>query len=265
VRETSRLDRFCLSKWYLDAVGELGEVFIGYRAALRWRRVAVPYASILTADASGVRSAQTVRPGPEPDFLEGALAWTEPRLDVAATWRGSAHAIGRTLYESPEGTVVWNCVLPSAETESTCGKNVLHGLGYAEHLSMTIAPWRLPIDTLRWGRFLSTEHALVWIDWECTEGRRTWVFVDGTEVRGEVSEEGIFFEGGKLRLPMPGRLTLREGRLPHLLRNLPLPRPLLLRAHAIHETKWRTRGVLERLGAPPSEGWAIHEIVGLRR
>ncbi|HEX7616645.1 MAG TPA: hypothetical protein VF554_15385 [Thermoanaerobaculia bacterium] len=252
---------FFLSKWYFDAVGEPGEVFIGYRAALRWRRLGVSYASILTADAGGVRSARTVRPGPEPDFFEGALAWTEPELDVSATWRGAAHAISRTLYESPEGAVVWNCVLPSAETELTCGKNVLRGRGYAEHLSMTIPPWRLPIDTLRWGRFLSTEHALVWIDWESREGRRTWVFVDGTEVRGEVSEEGILFEGGKLRLPLPGRLTLRDGRLSHLLGNLPLPLPLFLRALAIHETKWRTSAVLELDAGAPESGWAIHEIV----
>ena len=36
--EASPRPAFELSKWYLDAVGEDGEVFIGYRANLRWRR-----------------------------------------------------------------------------------------------------------------------------------------------------------------------------------------------------------------------------------
>jgi hypothetical protein len=265
VREPSPQPRFFLSKWYLDAVGETGEVFIGYRAALRWRQLAVSYASVLTADAGGVRSAQTLRPGREPGFFEGALAWAEPELDVAATWRGVAPAISRTLYESPEGAVVWNCVLPSADAESTCGNNVLHGLGYAERLSMTLPPWRLPLDTLRWGRFLARERSVVWIDWESREGRRVWVFVDGEEARGaRISDEEIFFEGGRLRLPAELRLALRSGSLDRLLGNLPLPRRLPVSAFAIHETKWRTRGVFECLGAPPVEGWAIHEVVKVR-
>lgn len=127
---------------------------------------------------------------------------------------------------------------------------------------MTLAPWRLPIDTLRWGRFLSDERSVVWIDWERETGTKTWIFVDGNEARGaRVSEEEISFEGGRLRLPAASRLLIREGRVSHLLRNLPLPRALSSPALPIHETKWRTRGMLESPGAPPTEGWAIHEIV----
>src|SRR2546423_3960326 len=41
----------------------------------------------------------------------------------------------------------------------------LEGLGYAERLTMTIPPWRLPFEELRGGRFLSDGDALVWINW----------------------------------------------------------------------------------------------------
>lgn len=253
---------FELSKWYLDAVGEDGEVFIGYRANLRWRRLAIPYAATLTGGVREARARSTARPGEEPDFLEGALAWREAKLDVAGTWRAAAPPVSRTLYESPDGAVVWNCVLPSAECELALNGDLVRGLGYAEHLSMTLPPWRLPIDTLRWGRFLSPEHSVVWIDWEKNGDDRTWIFLDGAEVRGEVSEEDVFFEGGRVDLPASGRLVLRSGRLSHLLRNLRLP--LSPSARAIHETKWRTRGVLECAGAPAVEGWAIHEVVRFR-
>ena len=36
------------------------------------------------------------------------------------------------------------------------------------------------------------------------------------------------------------------------------------RGLAIHETKWRTRGVLESAGASAVQGWAIHEVVRFR-
>jgi hypothetical protein len=266
--EASPRPAFELSKWYLDAVGEDGEVFIGYRANLRWRRLAISYASALTAGARDARTRSTARPGKEPDFFEGALAWAESKLAARATWRGAASPIVHTLYESPEGAVQWHCLLPSARAEVACDGVVLRGLGYAERLSMTIPPWRLPIDTLRWGRFLSPEHSVVWIDWERESARRTWVFANGAEVEGRVSEEGIFFEGGRVELPAPGRLVLRSGRLSYLLRSLPLSLPLRTRlgsrALAIHETKWRTRGRLELDGAPAVEGWAIHEVVRFR-
>lgn len=252
---------FELSKWYLDAVAESGEVFIGYRANLRWRRLPVSYAATLTGGAHEPRTRSTVRPGKGPGFLEGALAWEEPRLEISAAWRAAARPLSRTLYESPEGTVVWRCLLPSAHADVHVGETTLHGYGYAEHLSMTLPPWRLPLDTLRWGRFLSPERSVVWIDWRKRGDDRTWIFVDGAEVPGDVSEEDIFFEGGRVKLPSTDRLLLRGGRLSHLLRNLRLPLRLSRRALAIQETKWRTRGVLERRGAPPAEGWAIHEVV----
>ena len=267
MKEPSRPGRFCLSKWYLDAVGESGEVFIGYRAALQWRRVAVSYAATLTGGALESRTRSTMRSEEEPILRMGSLAWTSSALEVDGCWRQAAAPIERTLYASPEGAVVWRCLVPSAQAEVRSRSSILSGLGYVEHLSMTLPPWRLPIDTLRWGRFLSPEHSVVWIDWRREGDDRTWIFVDGAEARcGRVSEEEIFFEGGRLRLPMPGRLTLRDGRLSHLLRSpsLPLRRSFDARALAIHETKWRTRGVLECSGAPPSEGWVIHEIVRLR-
>jgi hypothetical protein len=131
---------------------------------------------------------------------------------------------------------------------------------------MTVPPWRLPIDTLRWGRFLSPGRSVVWIDWRNGSGGKTWVFLDGMEVQGGMSEEAVFFEGGRVDLPAPGRLVLRSGPLSHLLRNLPgslrTSRPG--RALSIYETKWRTRGCLELEGAPRVPGWAIHEVVRMK-
>ncbi|HEY3348839.1 MAG TPA: hypothetical protein VGM13_03630 [Thermoanaerobaculia bacterium] len=261
------MPNFELSKWYLDAVGEDGEVFIGYRAALRWRRLAVSYASALTGGARETRTATSVRSEGEPVLRMGSLAWEAPALELQGTWTGNAPALLRTLYECPGGSVVWACLFPRAEAGVRIGGRDFRGLGYAERLEMTLPPWRLPLETLRWGRFLSPDRFVVWIDWQAPERSRTWVFVDGIEAReAGVSDEEISFEGGRIRLPSASRLSLRAGRVSDLLRDLPLSLLLRLfrRARAMHETKWRTRGVLECAGAPAVEGWAIHEVVRFR-
>ena len=256
---------FELSKWYFDAVGDDGEVFIGYRANLRWRRLAVSYAAALTAGAQETRTASIMRSEQEPVLRTGSLAWAAPALDLEGTWTADAPALLRTLYDCPDGSVVWACLFPRARAGVRIGSREIRGFGYAERLEMTLPPWRLPLETLRWGRFLSPDRFVVWIDWQAPERSRTWVFVDGQEEReARVSEEEISFEGGRLRLPQASRLQLRDGRLSHFLSSLSLPLNLLCRARAIHETKWRTRGVLECFGAPAVEGWAIHEVVRFR-
>lgn len=263
--ETPRHDRFCLSKWYLDAAGDSGEVFIGYRAALKWKKLEVSYAAALTAGDHEPETRSTVRSEEEPVLRMGSLGWTSHALEVDGCWRSGAAPFERTFYESLGGSVVWRCVMPSARAEVRSRSGVVCGLGYVEHLSMTLPPWRLPIDTLRWGRFLSNERSVVWIDWKTEAETKTWIFVDGNEApEAKVSEEEISFEGGRLRLPVSCRLLIREGRVSHLLRSLPLPRALSSPALAIHETKWRTRGVFESPATPPVEGWAIHETVRLR-
>ena len=70
--------------------------------------------------------------------------------------------------------VDWHCVLPRGPVSA----GAFNGLGYAEHLRLTIPPWRLPIRTLRWGRFLSPRNSLVWIDWQGGFTSRT-LFLNG--------------------------------------------------------------------------------------
>jgi hypothetical protein len=74
----------------------------------------------------------------------------------------------------------WHCVCPNADATIRIGDDTVQGLGYAEHLTMTLKPWRLPFDELRWGRFLSAADTLIWIQWRGSMSR-TWIWVDGAE------------------------------------------------------------------------------------
>jgi hypothetical protein len=138
----------------------------------------------------------------------------------------------------------------------------LAGLGYAEHLNITIAPWKLPVRILRWGRFATLSDWIVWIDWIGDFTRRI-VYRNGHMAPASLLEDGrIEFSDGA-RLTMDRSLILREGPLgATALSAIPgvedsFPARLL----RVSECKWRSHGRFERPGMPAVEGWAIHERV----
>ena len=257
---------FRLTKWYLDCVGADGEAVIAYWARAGWRGVSVAYAGLLRRAAAGeVVTSFTLRPGTEPRIVEGVVSWQCAGLGVRGEWRGGERhrAISRTLLEDSGGRVRWECVAPAAEVEveQTGAAGTLRGLGYAERIEMTIAPWRLPIRELRWGRWISAERSVVWIDWR---GRHpmTLIALDGAEVAGSVADLAVRMEGDtELTLSREG--VIRSGRLgATVLGSIPGLRSVLPDAIlSTQEDKWIGRGVLRSADGSTDEGWAIHEIV----
>ncbi len=170
------------------------------------------------------------------------------------------------LLETAEGSITWDCRLPCAEARielEAAGR--LSGLGYAEQLTSSVKPWRLPFDELRWGRFLSPEHAVTWIEWGGEEPRR-WVFHNGLEISDATIGPGsVVLPNEHAAIELQDGVVLREGRLlSTALRSIPAARVWLRKTlKNAHETKWLTRGTLTTsLGS--SSGWAVHEVVRLR-
>jgi hypothetical protein len=121
----------------------------------------------------------------------------------------------------------------------------LEGLGYLERLRLTVRPWKLPFRTLHWGRHLSAEHSLVWIDWRGGE-ERCWVWLDGVEQAGAaVQDDGVtgLADGAELR--WNGGRDLRDRRL-------------LARWH---EHKRLSPSAITMRGRPLDHGWTVHEVV----
>jgi hypothetical protein len=226
---------FHLSKWYMDCVSGEGEVFVAYRAELRWRAVRLHYASVLGGCSS-------LRETPEPVWSGGTLVWQAPALGVAASWSALDPPAREPLLD---GACDWNCLVPRGHTEVRVGRRRIVGLGYAEHLTMCVPPWRLPIEELRWGRFLSESGGVVWIEWSGKNpAQLRWR--DGVRC-GEGAE-----------VEMLDREVLREGKpIETALRLIPNAHKLFpARILGLSETKWRSRAVLGQ-----SAGWAIHEVV----
>jgi hypothetical protein len=186
------------------------------------------------------------------------LAWRTPALGVDARWRGDPLDIRERIYADGEGSVEWRCLLPGASADT----GSVSGLGYVERLRLTIAPWRLPIRSLRWGRFVSARHSLVWIDWRGDFERRL-VWLDGKAVAAVgAGDDGFEIEGGA-RLALDCGLTIRRGPLGStVLSAVPgLDRIAPARMLQVEEWKWRSAAILECPGEAADRGWAIHEVV----
>src|SRR5205823_2394765 len=126
---------------------------------------------------------------------------------------------------------------------------------------MTLRPWLLPIQELRWGRFLSASAGIVWIEWR---GPRplTLLSVNGTiQEIGTVGDRESAWPTGRLELD--AGFPLREGPLGvTALARVPLLKLLVPRAvREVHESKWLRRGNLVAAGGRVETGWAIDEVV----
>ncbi len=252
---------FHMKKWYFDCISESGDALILYVSELRWRGLHLHYSALLR-NRSGVSNARTSMRRCTPGMDgSGFIKLDAPAMEVSGTWCAASSQLEQTLFASEEGTVHWHCMQTKSQATVRCGRHSVAGLGYAECLTLTIPPWRLPMRRLQWGRFLSPEESVVWIDWT-GDFSRSWVWRNGEKVEAvTVDEAGICFSAEE-RLILDRATVLREGRLGStILASAPALRKFFPRAMSgINERKWLSAGEYQR-GIYHSRGWAIHEIV----
>ena len=159
---------FRLTKWYADCIGENGDTAIVYCGTVRWRTIVLPYASVLEAIAvNQPRTGYSLRKCAMPVEEGTTIRWQSKSLKTKGAWERLDRPCDVRIYESREGAIEWHSVHPQARATVDLGDGVLiQGLGYVERLEMTVAPWNLPLEGLRWGRFLSDSGSVVWIDWQ---------------------------------------------------------------------------------------------------
>ena len=250
---------FSLTKWYLDCVDERGSAAIVYCARLRLPGVHVSYAGRLTNRDGTVASASSLLGYTLRE--EGTkIAVDVPRLGLRGIWEADAPLFERILFRSGDGQVRWTCLQPRSRAELFLDGRQLNGLGYAERLEITLPPWKLPMRHLRWGRFVSADEAVTWIDWQGGHNVRLLVR-NGVELPlTHVDELGLQAPG--LGLDFSNPLELRSGRLQNTVaRQAPLLRRLFPQQICqIRESKWLSRGRLQSEGSA-AQGWVIHEAV----
>jgi hypothetical protein len=246
-------------KWYMDCVTEIGDAAILYCADLHWRGVHLTYSSILTVHKGLVESHSSMT-GYRLSSNGDQIRVEFPRLDVSGSWKADAEPDQRTVLENSSGSVAWNCLQPRSLVNLKVGGREYAGLGYAECLTVTLPPWQLPMRQLRWGRFVSAEESLAWIDWQ-GDYSTSFAIHNGCACETlSVSDSEIAIPGGTLR--MEESFPLRAGRLGDtVIPGAPALGKLLPRSlRTIEEQKWRSRGVWNAQDGS-SRGWVIHEVV----
>ncbi len=257
---------FRLTKWYFDCLESDGRAAIGYWATCSWHGIHLTWHELTVYPAEGPQYQRSSRRFvPPPAIHDGALLWTSDRIGCSVRCEVRCGAFESRLLENENGALDWRCEAPAGKSEiSYRDGSALHGTGYAERLTLGIAPWRLPLTELLWGRWISADLAssLVWIRWR---GRHplTLVLVNGRSAPG--AEVGA-------RAVVAGRATLRLGQSHRLRGHTPrgiagsigrlsglLPPSIL----ALRQTRWRSWGELERADGSRSAGWAVHEQVRL--
>ena len=244
----------------MDCVTELGDTAIIYCADVRWRQIRGVFSSILTAHGESISSRTSMTGGQQPTVDGDILSIDLPKLGISGKWKSAANAVQRNVFEDPSGSVYWNCLQPKSEVVLNIQNRQLTGLGYAECLTLTLPPWQLPMKRLRWGRYVSPDDSLAWVDWQGLYST-TFAFHNGQECLPEsVSDSRIVLPGGTLS--MTHSLPLRSGQLGEtLLPGAPgLARLFPLSLFKIEEYKWRSRGSFSG-SDHKSSGWVIHEVV----
>ena len=247
----------------MDCVAENGDAAVVYVADLRWNKLSIHYESLLTVVDGRLHCVSSPRKGHLPQLDRDSITLTQPGLGIAGTWHALRAPVRRAVFEGKEGGIDWHCHQPMAQADlSLPGKRRITGLGYAECITLSVVPWKLPLEELHWGRFLSEQHALVWIDWRGPQPWQTLIH-NGRELEIQsLTESEILFAPTGNSLDLDRGLVLRSGQLGHTVfagisRLAGLrPRNML----AVEECKWRSRGVLQAASANAS-GWAIHEVV----
>ena len=258
---------FHLRKWYMDCVAPDGATFIGYSARLSWGLLKFSYASSFSSPPKGESDERRItgRHG-GPVLRDDRVRWECPKLGLEAVWHRTSPPIERVLLDTPKGAVTWRCHVPRGQAEiQVPGFGSWVGTGYVEEMEMRVPPWELPLDQLRWGRFLSPEESVTWLEWKGPHPL-CLVYQDGAPMdRAWVEDDVVGWDGTK-RLDLGRVRVLREGELgvttlPHVpFADKLLPKQL----SGVHETKWLSKGTLTAPEARMATGWAVHERVQWR-
>jgi hypothetical protein len=247
----------------MDCVSRDGDAVLAYAAHLRWRKLAVAYESVLEVRGSAApASRSSITPHAEPVVAGPLVSWRSASLGVDASWCSLAAHIRETIYQSQEGSIEWSCVVPAGTARVRTKTGEMGGVGYVELLHMTLAPWRLPIRSLRWGRVTAEDESIVWIQW-AGGFEATFVYDGGARVTAAwLDDEHLDLADGTTlaldrgRVVRRGALGTTVGASVPALRRLG-PAGML----AVEECKWLSRATVKRPGRPAKDTWAIHEVV----
>ena len=262
---------FHLSKWFLDFITENGDAMIFYAAKLTWHGWSTSYTSWLSYDpSSGVSLKSRFRNIQMPLVKDKTITWSDSKYGVSGTWESQVEMIQTRIFNSDEGYLDWKCYQPASKVHLKINDNILEGMGYAEQLIITLPPWKIPMDELRWGRFGSDENYLVWIELREKE-KCQWLWLNGEKIENCIIEDDhLTLPEKNLVLNLDRGVALESEKkifsvVEKLIRYIPgINKVIPLKFLMADEFKWLSKGQLQMQGKTLSDGMAIHELVNFK-
>ena len=254
---------FKIEKLYLDCIDEQGNCFIIYWIKIHFHILRIFYSGFIFSDRDGTISEKSVLRKSESSINKESLYFNQENLKIAGRWNRSDDPIILSLYKDDDGNeLIWNCHHPKSLTEIIFNGKVYKGFGYAETLSLPIKPWNLPVDELRWGRFLSDAYTVVWMNWRWKYPVNR-IFLNNTEFNDVIFYDNkISFGDGMYQLMFSDIITIRKGKLLNLFSGIPLLRFMFNRRILnTMEIKYKAKTVLSNNAVILSNGWSLFEIV----
>ena len=184
-------------------------------------------------------------------------------MTIKGAWSCLNNGITEKLFENQKGEyILWECIIPLASGKICTNQTRSYsGFGYVERLTCTIKPWDMPITNLKWGRYLTQHHWVIWIHWT-GETKKLLIFYNNMKFTdGFVDDNELLF--GDFRLALKEKYILRNGKLGETVfkqfKNLKeIFKNGILN---LKECKWQTKSELYLNDEKISEGWSIHENV----
>jgi len=257
---------FELVKWYLDTVEPDGSAAIAYWTSLKWLGIDTDWHDLSRYDLGRPPVEFSSRKDvPPPHLADGHITFQSAPLALETIHESAMPAVTVTLLDSTDGRIVWECLAPAARARFDRDGVTTAGTGYVERMTMTTPPWQLPIDELRWGRWMNDDltHCLVWIDWRGALPRRWVVYNGALRDDASVRDDGVDLDAGRLALGAPR--TLHDRSVGKLLRGISgLARIAMHIPLAWEERKFCCRATFTSARGESVSGWSIHELVRMK-
>lgn len=258
-----RFKNFNLEKLYLDCIDEEGNCFIIYEAKLNFSFFRFYYSAFIFSNQQNETFEKSVKKKFLPAQITNNLIYKNSFLQISGNWEKVNNSIQVSLYKDENGNeLTWNCHHPNADTKIIFNGKCFSGRGYAETLSLNIKPWNLPIDELRWGRFLSKDYTIIWINWK---GKFP---INRLYCNGILYEDAIFefdkviFDKGRFELHFLEMLTIRNGKLSGVLAKMKWLKSIInSRILKSNEIKFKSITNLTRESKQIEKGWSLFEMV----
>lgn len=249
---------FNLKKYYFDGIDEKGNALILYYAELKLFSFKIPYSSFILSLDETTEEKSKLRKS-----IIGLhnTSFSNIKLKASGTWNTQSHSISEVLWQKNNSKISWNCIIPKAEFEMQINNQFFSGLGYSEILELNFVPWKMPISTLKWGRFLSENHTIIWIEWIGKQPLKK-VFWNGKLIDDvDILKDKIMFNNENATLILENPVIIKDEKLIKVADKYPFLK-LFFKKKFLNsrETKFKSLSTLINL-ENSEKGFSLYETV----